>query len=180
MPLKQPTPADEIRSRTAKITIRHVYGRKSGEVADLDLHVTLGWADDGTPCHVKIGLALWASSVEAEDAAAQVRAARRRVLENSSRAMEIICDQASAAMVRQHLTLGEILTQWRGTRLDPEGTCEAVARPEDGGRVTGPLDAAARLLQARALGWIVDDLRIPKAGLPGLVERLGWEQEGTP
>lgn len=174
MPLKQPTPADEIRSRTARITIRHVYGRRAGEVADLDLHVTLGWADDGAPRHVKVGLALWASSVEGDDAAAQIRAARRRVLENSSRAMEIVCDQATRALVAGHATLGEVLAQWRGTQLDPAGTCAAVARPEDGGRVTGPLDAAARLLQQRAMTWIAEDLRVPKGGLADLRERLGW------
>jgi hypothetical protein len=180
MPLKQPTPEDEIRSRTAKITIRHTYGRKAAEVVDLDLHVTLGWADDGAPRHVKIGLTLWASTGEAEDTDARIRAARRHVLENSSRAMEIVCDQASTALARGHATLGEVLGQWRGTRLDPAGTCAAVARPEDGGAVTGPLDAAARLLQQRALTRIAEDLRIPKGGIGDLRARLGWGEEGKP
>jgi hypothetical protein len=116
-----------------------------------DLYVKLGWAD-GRWVWIDITVSRYtAKDREPEDA--KLVDLRRKMLEVHRRLLEIVCVHASELMQSDERTIDEIVDHWRGTQFEPAGTCESIRTDENQGRVTSPLDAAAKLIARKRGGW---------------------------
>jgi hypothetical protein len=129
---------DELRSITTKIR---------GKCYDLYLHV--GW-QKSCPVYVDLRLAPHPHAGEASDSAVEI-AFHIDQLYFINSALEMIVRQSSALLQGGGWTLEDLCDAWRGTTVFYGGACssEELQFPH----TTGPLDAAARVIQARQERW---------------------------
>jgi len=142
---------DGVETLTNKLTI--VDGEKCGH----DFYVKVGWWR-GRPVWIDITKARHSTEGIGDtenihgDELLVVVELRRRLMDVTRTSLELICREASLLLTSRRSTLDDMAQLWRVTTMEPKGRCSQVA-DELGDRVTGPLDAVAKLIKLRGGEW---------------------------
>lgn len=146
-----------------------------------DLYVKLGWAERRW-VWIDITVSRF-TEIHGKSETTDEVDARRKLLETNKRLIEIICFHATELLQSGERTLQDIVKSWKGTHSHPEGVCESIRTKDNEGRVTSPLDAAAKLIEKRIDQWEEEmrrQERMDEGYLEGLVVECLAKLEESP
>jgi len=145
-------------NRDGVATLTHKYTIEDRESHQHDFYLKIGWWR-GRPIWVDVTKARHSSEGLSDtfdvpsSALPLIVDLRRRLIDLTRSSLELICREASLLLSTRRCSLEEIAELWRVVKTEPAGHCEQAKDPNTGTRVSGPVDAAAKLIQLKQKEW---------------------------